>query len=205
MAKTQFLWINSIFTSVHSKYDKPVLNLVPFTVQRLKELYNIEKRNKCAREPQLKILNFKIEKWIILLTYKCEWNMTLNKWKSTKNYPYGTSNLKNFTCRHEIYLQKESNLYQYITLRPFAASRTPWPFSKSKLNLKTDRVNLVAPASPIECLLYLPNVRRYSTNCDRKGWPARKFKCTTAARGLRAYFTSVSKNKQTGLKRLSVL
>ena len=31
--------------------------------------------------------------------------------------------------------------------------------SKSKLNLKSDRVNLVAPASPIECLLYLPNVR----------------------------------------------
>jgi len=34
-----------------------------------------------------------------------------------------------------------------------------WPFSKSKFNLKSDRVNLVAPASPIECLLHLPNVR----------------------------------------------
>ena len=33
-----------------------------------------------------------------------------------------------------------------------------WPFSKSKFNLKSDRVNLVAPPSPIECLLYLPNV-----------------------------------------------
>ena len=33
-----------------------------------------------------------------------------------------------------------------------------WPFSKSKFN-QSDRVNLVAPASPIECLLYLPNVR----------------------------------------------
>ena len=32
------------------------------------------------------------------------------------------------------------------------------PFSKSKFNLKSDRVNLVAPASPIECLLHLPNV-----------------------------------------------
>ena len=41
-----------------------------------------------------------------------------------------------------------------------------WPFSESKFNLKSDRVNLVAPASPIECLLYLPN-----TNWDRKGWP----------------------------------
>ena len=35
----------------------------------------------------------------------------------------------------------------------------PWPFSKSKFNLKSDSINLVAPASPIECLLYLPNVR----------------------------------------------
>ena len=32
-------------------------------------------------------------------------------------------------------------------------------FSKSKINPKSDRVNLVAPAIPIECLLYLPNVR----------------------------------------------
>ena len=30
------------------------------------------------------------------------------------------------------------------------------PFSKSKFSLKSDRVNLVAPSSPIECLLYLP-------------------------------------------------
>ena len=35
----------------------------------------------------------------------------------------------------------------------------PWPFSKSKFNIKFDRLNLVAPASPIECLRYLPNVR----------------------------------------------
>ena len=34
-----------------------------------------------------------------------------------------------------------------------------WRFSKSKFNLKSDRVHLVAPASPIKCLLYLPNVR----------------------------------------------
>ena len=47
-----------------------------------------------------------------------------------------------------------------------------WSFSKSKFNLKSDRVNLVAPASPIDCLLYLPNVRAiYSTNWDQKGWP----------------------------------
>ena len=35
----------------------------------------------------------------------------------------------------------------------------PRPFSKSKFNLKSDRVIFFAPASPIECLLYLPNVR----------------------------------------------
>ena len=35
----------------------------------------------------------------------------------------------------------------------------PWHLSKSKFNLNSDRVNLVAPASPILCLLYLPNVR----------------------------------------------
>ena len=33
-----------------------------------------------------------------------------------------------------------------------------WPFSKSKFNLKSDPVKLVALASPIECLLHLPNV-----------------------------------------------
>ena len=46
-----------------------------------------------------------------------------------------------------------------------------WPFSKSKFHLKSDRVNLVAPASPIECLLYLPMSGWYCTNWDRKGWP----------------------------------
>ena len=41
---------------------------------------------------------------------------------------------------------------------------------KSKFNIQSDRVNLVAPGSPIECLLYLPIVRAiYCTNCDRKG------------------------------------
>ena len=39
-------------------------------------------------------------------------------------------------------------------------------FSKSKFNLKSDRVNLVAPAS--FCFIY-PKSGRYSTNWDRKG------------------------------------
>ena len=46
------------------------------------------------------------------------------------------------------------------------------PFSKSKFNpptwsIKSDRVNHVAPASPV-------HRARYSTNCDRKGWPGSK-------------------------------
>ena len=44
-----------------------------------------------------------------------------------------------------------------------------WPFSKSKSNLKSDRVNLVAPA--IECLLYLPDVRGIQY---KQGWPGPK-------------------------------
>ena len=38
------------------------------------------------------------------------------------------------------------------------ANRLSTYLSKSKFNLKSDHVNLVAPASPIKCLLYLPNV-----------------------------------------------
>ena len=46
-------------------------------------------------------------------------------------------------------------VYQFVL-----AGTHLWPFSKSKLNLKSDRVNLVAPAaSPIWCLLYLPYVQ----------------------------------------------
>jgi len=53
---------------------------------------------------------------------------------------------------------------KYLTVRAhlsiyFDCLTHHWPFNKSKFNLKSDRVNLVAPACPIECLLYLPNVR----------------------------------------------
>ena len=45
----------------------------------------------------------------------------------------------------------------------FSIPRTSHPLflfpGKSKYNLMSDRVNLVTPASHIECLLYLPNVR----------------------------------------------
>ena len=48
----------------------------------------------------------------------------------------------------------------------------PWPVGKSKFNLKSDRVNLVAPALVLlsVCFIY-PMSGRYSTNWDRKGWP----------------------------------
>ena len=47
----------------------------------------------------------------------------------------------------------------------------PWPFSKSKFNLKSDRVNFTAPAIPIECLLHLPNDRAIQYKLGRKSWP----------------------------------
>ena len=53
----------------------------------------------------------------------------------------------------------------------------------------SDRVNLVAPVSPIECLAYLPNARviHYKLHGTGKVDLARKFKCTTAARELRRF------------------
>ena len=52
------------------------------------------------------------------------------------------------------------NIYRLCSFFYFIHKHCPhlWPLSKSKFNLKSDRVNLVAPASPI-LLLYLPNVR----------------------------------------------
>jgi len=65
-----------------------------------------------------------------------------------------------------------------------------WPSSKSKFNLKSNRVNLVASASAIECLLYLPYVPSIQyIHRDRNASvdPARKFKCTTSARVRRVH------------------
>jgi len=47
----------------------------------------------------------------------------------------------------------------FETITGFQLITHSWPFSKSNLILKSERVNLVAPACPIERLLYLPNVR----------------------------------------------
>ena len=72
--------------------------------------------------------------------------------------------------------KRESSIenYQFLKLKTWISysfcitqsfQRTHlWPFSKSKFNLKSDRVNLVALASPV-------HRARYSTNWDRKGWP----------------------------------
>jgi len=57
-----------------------------------------------------------------------------------------------------LYLKKKFT-YLLTSLSQVKRSTHPWPFSESKLNLKSDRVNFVAPASPIECMLYLPNVQ----------------------------------------------
>ena len=55
-----------------------------------------------------------------------------------------------------------------------------WPYSKSKFNLKSDRVELVAPAC---FLIYLPNVRaiQYKLGPEIVDM-ARNFNCITAAR-----------------------
>ena len=55
-------------------------------------------------------------------------------------------------------MSKSTTVNEYNGFTPFANTHL-WPFSKSKFNLKSDLVNLVASASPIECLLYLLNVR----------------------------------------------
>ena len=71
-----------------------------------------------------------------------------------------------------------------------ALSCKPWPFSKSKFNLKSDRVNLVAPASPISVCFIYPMSGRYSTAETGKVDPARKFKCATAVRALEIFLYS---------------
>ena len=47
-------------------------------------------------------------------------------------------------------------IFQTLTI---ISHTSEWPFSKRKFNLKPNRVKRVVPASPIEWLLYLANVR----------------------------------------------
>ena len=70
-------------------------------------------------------------------------------------------------CRRQ-FSPEMSQLSGKITVS-WACSTHLFPFSKSKFNLaiwniKSDHVNLVAPASPVYRA-------RYSTNWDRKSWP----------------------------------
>ena len=67
-----------------------------------------------------------------------------------------------FICRKRV-------IYTSIYFATFCRLTHLWPFSKSKLNLNSDRVDLVAPPSPIECLLYLPKV----WSIQYKLWPER--------------------------------
>ena len=60
-------------------------------------------------------------------------------------------------------------------------NRHLWPFGKSKFNLKSDRVNLVAPASPTMSALFTQWPGDTVQTGTGKVDPARKFKCTTAA------------------------
>ena len=66
-----------------------------------------------------------------------------------------------FFGTHCIYLFVAKSCNLFVVCLPDHNSGTthPWPFSKSKFNLGSDRVNLIVPASPIERLLDLPKVR----------------------------------------------
>ena len=57
----------------------------------------------------------------------------------------------------------------FTSTETIGTSRTTEPFSKSKFNLKSDPVNLVAPASPIDICFIYPMSERYSTNWNQKG------------------------------------
>ena len=76
-----------------------------------------------------------------------------DSWFYFRTYPY-------FETITRIQLMSRFRKYPgFETITGFQLITHRWPFSKSKFVLKSDRVNLVAPACPIECLLYLSNVR----------------------------------------------
>ena len=78
---------------------------------------------------------------------------------------HSTSTINVFNCVFYVkklpYCKIHRGLKSTLMNWAHAITRTtdPGPSSKSKFNLESDRVNLVAPSSPIEYLLYLPNVR----------------------------------------------
>ena len=81
--------------------------------------------------------------------------------EETWKYANSAFNNSNHTVLDAHLFRFNLNLINNVFFFAFNASHFThlWPCSKSKFNPKSDRVNLVAPAIPIECLLYLPNVR----------------------------------------------
>jgi len=69
------------------------------------------------------------------------------------------------------YWVRKHRLPDYLT-RKYQTPRTSERSVKVNSTLKSDRVNLVAPASPIECLLYLRNVRaiQYKLGPEKLTW-----------------------------------
>ena len=105
------------------------------------------------------------------------------KWRIWKLIP-DLSRTKYFASYFLISFDFNSEMRRKLHLLHSSTLTQLWPFSKSKFNLKSGRVNLVSLAGPIECLLYL-TTRPGDTvqNGSGKVDPARKFKCTTAACG----------------------
>jgi len=84
----------------------------------------------------------------------------------------GPTAVESFLCRQRCaQLIKWPHLLQVDWLITWKYTTHPWPFSESKFNLKSDRVNLLAPVSPIECLFYLTNVLpiQYKLGPERLG------------------------------------
>ena len=85
-------------------------------------------------------------------------------------------------------LQPHISSYLYYTIHGqinvTRKGRNPDPLVKVNSTQSLTASTLLHPASPIECLRYLPNVRaiQYKLGPAGKVDPARKFKCTTAAR-----------------------
>ena len=94
------------------------------------------------------------------------WNLLLKLiLKFLSGWKPNPQEMKERTCVENICPRQRADIYIYALL---VWVTHPWPFSKSKFNLKFDRVNLVAPASSFQCLLYLPDVRAIPY---RRGWP----------------------------------
>ena len=105
-----------------------------------------------------------------IFTFKCPYPSKLLHYFHFK-YPYPSKLIKYFHFFLCLMLEYSDIRFKWKTIedttstvlwllnyKPKHHATHPWPCSKSKFNLKSNHVNLVAPASPIECLFYLPNV-----------------------------------------------